>query len=187
MFDVLDPYKKIYILGLAGSGKTYLANKLGKSTDTVFCTDWLMYDKSTISKRIKLTKEEYMTRINSVVINPNWIIEGVHFFHEIAESADLIIFIDPPLYKNIIRLINRYISDSNYRKTYTTLEHFNLIKKSFKYYYSSVNMDLINYPKYKVRNKYLHLLNEYKHKTLRVKSNKEILNTKNLPNLVSFQ
>ena len=162
---------KIYILGLAGSGKTYLANKLSKGNIPRHTTDWLLYDRSNDDKKLKLTYEQYLSRIKNLVEESSWIIEGVHFFHEVADSADLIVFIDPPIYLSCFRILKRYFTDSDYRKVYSFSENLNLIKKSMVNYYSKPEEYLLNYPKYKNRKKYQLKLKDYSNKTRIITSN----------------
>jgi adenylate kinase family enzyme len=169
---------KIYIIGLAGSGKTYLANKLkDKFGYPIYTTDWVLYYEDDSHKKIKLSKEEYLLKIDEILSQDKWVVEGVHYFDKISDEADLILFVDVPLHKNILRMIKRYSTDSDYRKIYSFKSLISLIWKTIVGYYSRPEEDLLYYPKYKNRKKYKKVLEKYKDKVKVIRNTKKYLKT----------
>ncbi len=156
---------KIFIIGLAGSGKTFLANKLKNRLNyPTYTTDWILYEKDTDLKRIKLSEKEYLKNIDKILAQNKWIVEGVHYFEKIALDADLILFLDTPIYKNILGIIRRYLTDKEYRKTYKLRDSLALIHKTVAGYYSTPKEELLYYPKYKGRKKYQKVLEKHRGK-----------------------
>lgn len=162
---------KIFIVGLAGSGKTFLANRLREKYGyPTYTTDWILYYECENHRKIKLAEEEYLKKIREILNQDKWIVEGVHYFEKVASEADLILFIDTPIHKNIFGIMKRYLTDGNYRRIYRFKSSLSLIRKTIIAYYTKPREDLYIYPKYKNREKYKRLLEKYKDKVTIVRS-----------------
>ncbi|MFC7321530.1 AAA family ATPase [Halobacillus campisalis] len=121
----LNP-KKIHIIGSVGSGKTTLAkelsSKLGMPHYELDNVVWIRQSSGDI-RRTEREREEYLNRI---IKSESWVIEGVHneeWVKDCFQTADLIIFLDPPYATRIYRITKRFIKqklrleESNYIPT----------------------------------------------------------------------
>ena len=102
---------KIHIIGVSGSGKTYMANRLAeKSGLPHFDLDDVFWDNSASygTKRAANERDKLLTEI---LDNENWIIEGVFYdwVDKSFENADVIYVLDikPEIYKK--RIIKRFL------------------------------------------------------------------------------
>ncbi len=84
---------KILILGSPGSGKSYYAKKIGEITGfTVVHLDNLYWNKD----KTNITFEELEVKINEVIINDQWIIDGNYriTLEQRLKVADTVIYLD---------------------------------------------------------------------------------------------
>ncbi len=85
---------RIYIIGIMGSGKTTLADKLSKIAKIKH------YSLDDVYHIIKFTKkrspESREKKLNSILFKKKWIVEGVHnkWTENIFKIADLVIWLD---------------------------------------------------------------------------------------------
>jgi len=88
--------KKIYIRGISGSGKTFLAKKLASLLKTkTFDLDEVVFGKKSWDKRVSDTKRD--NAVKRILKRPDWIIEGAYskpWVEPIIKKADIIINID---------------------------------------------------------------------------------------------
>lgn len=113
--------KRIHITGLAGSGKSYLAKKLSVTTTIpVYELDTIFWDNSSDKYTTVQIPEIRDKMLEKYCATEKWIIEGVYYtWCDMAfENADIIIYIDAPLFLCRLRVISRFL----YRK-------FNLKRK----------------------------------------------------------
>ncbi len=106
-------YRKIHIIGGAGSGKTYTARKLAKLTgilcveldDIFWDTSYQGYVKAPVDVRTK--------NLDLALERESWIIEGSYYkwLDRSFELADIVVILDVPLGLRQIRVIWRYIFD----------------------------------------------------------------------------
>lgn len=86
---------KIIVIGICGSGKTYLSNKLQEITNIpVYHLDAIFWNKDKTFDRSRLNK-----RIREIIKTDNWIIDG-HYtktMEERVNACDTIIYLDLPL------------------------------------------------------------------------------------------
>ncbi len=104
--------KKIHILGTSGSGKTFLSKKLSKllkikvyDLDDIF---WLR--KGARKYDIKRNKKERNRLLKEIIKKKKWIIEGCYssWIEDSIKKSDLVIWLDPPFYILVYRLILRF-------------------------------------------------------------------------------
>lgn len=85
---------RIYVIGIMGSGKTTLADKLSNKEKIKH------YSLDDIYHIVKFTKKrspkEREKKLNSILSKKKWIIEGVHnkWTENIFKTADLVIWLD---------------------------------------------------------------------------------------------
>ena len=102
---------KIHIIGVSGSGKTYMANRLAKKNGVLhFDLDDVFWDNSA-SYGTKRAANERDRLLTEILDNENWIIEGVFYdwVDKCFENADVIYVLDikPKIYKR--RIIKRFL------------------------------------------------------------------------------
>lgn len=104
-------FRKIHIIGGPGSGKTYLSKKLELISDlTAFDLDEVFWDQSQNSY-IRATEEARDEKLNSIMSNKQWIIEGVYYkwLDESFRESDLIVILKTPLIKRQWRILKRFV------------------------------------------------------------------------------
>ena len=100
---------KVLIIGIVASGKSTLANRLGKENDIdVYEIDSIVHDDVNSIKRSCKEQTNIIMNINK---KDNWIIEGTlrKNLYFLLDMADKIIYIDIPLRIRKRRIITRYI------------------------------------------------------------------------------
>lgn len=103
---------KIHIIGCSGTGKTYLANALSKKHNiSHYDLDDIFWDNSSSCYGVKRPIEERASLLSDILINDNWIIEGVYYSWcgEIFAKADVIYFLDTPKQVYKWRIVKRFI------------------------------------------------------------------------------
>lgn len=106
--------KKIFIIGIVASGKTTLAERLSEKIDVPWYElDSIVYHK-TESGRYKRTVSEQLEVIMDIDRTGTWIFEGTdrESYRCLFEMADIIIFLDTPLWKRRIRILTRFIKQN---------------------------------------------------------------------------
>lgn len=100
---------RIFITGIAGSGKTSLAHAISDITDIQVlsldtltqASDWEVRDSDTVSQEL-----------SDWLDSDNWIIEGLSLSHTatLAEQADIIVIAAPPSLECVYRVAKRFVS-----------------------------------------------------------------------------
>lgn len=104
-------YRKIHIIGGPGSGKTYSANKLQEKTElTAYNLDHVFWDQSK-NKYIRSSEESRTEKLNKILSNESWIIEGVYYkwLEDSFREADIIIILNPPVLLRQWRIFKRFL------------------------------------------------------------------------------
>jgi adenylate kinase family enzyme len=113
---------KIRIFGDIASGKSTLAKKLGNELGvSVFTTDECVYLKKYAKKRSTSERKKLAEKI---IIQKNWIIEGVHhsdWIRGAAKKSDLIIIFDVWTPKLIYRIIKRTIFEEKQNNKFKSM------------------------------------------------------------------
>lgn len=109
-------YKKILIIGNSCGGKTYLSRNLAKKLGLpVFHVDSIQFDSQLQIKDHRSTNEI----LKIITKNETWIIDGFGPLDQLFErmnQADLIIFIDRPLWLHYFWAIIRSLQNIFYKK-----------------------------------------------------------------------
>lgn len=130
---------KIRIIGSPGSGKTYTSNILSKELN-IKTTDLdnIFWNISLTGNRIKNDYINRESRLNSILLNNSWIIEGVYInpwtFPTFCK-ADYILVIKTNKWIQYYRLFKRFFirKFTNYKPKETLKDFKNLISWSFQY------------------------------------------------------
>jgi|SRR3989344_4310505 len=95
--------QRIHITGNAGSGKTTFGKALSKKLIIdLHGLDQIVWK----SGWVKTPLEERKEKIRNLIDNKKWIIEGVS--GQVFKSAELIIFLDIPLWECILGILKRF-------------------------------------------------------------------------------
>jgi adenylate kinase family enzyme len=134
-------YRKIHIIGSAGSGKTYTSIKLSEIIKAEPKElDELFWDKSDPGYNKTTNPKDRNRQLNKLVKKESWILEGVYFdwVEQSLREADLIIFLESNFILCTIRMIQRYIKRgiglSYYEKKETILGFLQTIKRNWRYH-----------------------------------------------------
>lgn len=161
--------KKIHIIGGGGSGKTYIANRLSKILDIIcYDLDDVFWDNDANTYGIKALEHVRDKKIEEILKNDSWIIEGVYhkWLFESFKNADIIFILRPNIYLQHFRCITRFIK----RKLGI------LPSKKKNTLKSLIKMIVWNhdYNKNKI-NEILEFLKEFNDKTVILKNNNDVL------------
>lgn len=103
---------KIRIIGVSGSGKSYLANILSKKTGIPCCElDNIYWDHSNGDFSQKRNEQERLNMYEQEVNKEQWIMEGVYYdwCKNSFEKADIIYLFDLPSRVYKYRIFKRYL------------------------------------------------------------------------------
>ncbi len=157
---------KVLIFGIVASGKTTLSKRLSlKYNIPCYEGDNIAWDGKG-ETRYKRSDIEQFNEILNIDKRGSWIVEGVYRESQkcLFDMADIIIFLDPPLYIRKVRIVTRFIKQKigvekcNYEPT------FEMLKKMFKWTRDFENK----------RSKYENILLKYEGKLIRIKNEKEL-------------
>lgn len=122
--------KKVLIIGIVASGKTTLAKQLSETLKI----PWYELDRivhhRTETGRYKRTADEQIEVIKDIDSHGVWIFEGTDrpSYRCLFEMADVILFLDTPLWKRRIRILTRFLKQNlgiekcNYKPDITMLK-----------------------------------------------------------------
>lgn len=125
-------FKKVYLIGLPGCGKTTLAKKISKQFGLPHIEfDYLFKEFGDFNGRKyrPLSENEYLPKVDKATKKNAWVVEGGKFVESLLEKADVTFFIDIPVWKSIYRLCKRYFTNIEQQKIYGLKENLRLIKK----------------------------------------------------------
>jgi len=103
----------MHILGPSGSGKSYLARKLGAITRIpVTDLDDLFWDNNLSDYEHRKPPQERDLLLQSILSSDNWIIEGVYYkwLSIPLHTADYVFYLDTLYALQVLRIIRRFIS-----------------------------------------------------------------------------
>lgn len=110
---------RIAIIGLPGSGKSYLARKISKLYKIKHIElDSEVFDFFPGKIRKEKSKVEIDKKLEHFLKQKDWIIEGVFDFKKVLENADVILYLKPNLAKIIYFQWKRRFSDKKRRGQY---------------------------------------------------------------------
>lgn len=129
-------YKKIYIIGPVGSGKTTFSRGLSKK----YNIDYYELDKVSWDDEnghVKRSKKEALNIFNDILKNESWIIEDVgrEKFKRGRDEADIIYYLKLPRLKSYYRVSKRWIKQRMGKERYNNEPTF----KQWLYFISTVN------------------------------------------------
>ncbi len=124
---------KILIVGSVASGKSTLARKLSKDSNIrVYEIDSIVHDDVLNVKRSNLEQQKIINEINK---NKSWILEGTlrSNLYNLLDLADIIIYVDTPVYKRKIRIFNRFIKQKLGIEKCNYKPNINMLKNMYKW------------------------------------------------------
>ncbi|MDF2938725.1 MAG: topology modulation protein [Paenibacillaceae bacterium] len=127
--------KKILIIGIVASGKTTLAKQLS----TFLEIPWYELDNivrpNTASGRLKRTAAEQVQAIMDIDRNASWIFEGTdrESYQCLYQMADVIIFLDTPLWKRKTRILSRFLKQKLGLEKCHYHPDWNMLKMMYKW------------------------------------------------------
>ncbi|MDA3872731.1 MAG: DNA topology modulation protein FlaR [Kiritimatiellae bacterium] len=103
---------KIHILGGPGSGKSYIARRLGERYGIPFLDlDGIFWDPNTMGFSSKADPEARDVALIEFIAQDSWIVEGAYYrwLAPSFQAADWIFVLTPPLWVRQVRIIRRFI------------------------------------------------------------------------------
>ena len=103
---------KIHIIGGSGSGKTTLARRIARQYGLSHCDlDDLQWDNTCDHYGRKRDEQERAALLQSILEQPDWVIEGVYYAWcgQCFRDADRIILLTVPRYRYRYRIIRRFV------------------------------------------------------------------------------
>ena len=113
-------YRKIYIIGAPGSGKSHIARLLSLSLNvSAYELDDLYWDPDADRYGIPTDEVRRTRMLNDILAEPAWIMEGIYhsWTRPCFEQADVIIVLRTNVWIRHWRLIRRYLAHR--RRSYT--------------------------------------------------------------------
>lgn len=122
-------------MGIVASGKTTYAKELSKQKGSPFVElDAVVYQNMD-GLRIKRTPEEQVKIIHEMNAKGSWIAEGVYrpSYHLILDMADIIIWLDPPLWKRRYRILSRHVKQVIGMEECAYVPDFEMLRNMYKW------------------------------------------------------
>ncbi|MDF2885492.1 MAG: topology modulation protein [Clostridiaceae bacterium] len=105
-------FKRIHIIGGPGSGKSYMANLISNQTNIKnYNLDDIFWNNSTNTFGIKADTKVRDMNLQKILLNNQWVIEGVYYGWLSAsfDKADIIIVLKTNVYTRDWRIIKRFL------------------------------------------------------------------------------
>ncbi|MFC5605059.1 hypothetical protein [Sporosarcina koreensis] len=126
---------KIFIMGIVASGKTTYAKELSKQKGFPFVElDAVVYH-NVDGVRVKRLPEEQMQIVHEMNAMGSWIAEGVYrpSYHLLLDMADIIIWLDPPLWKRKFRILSRHVKQVIGMEECAYVPDFQMLRNMYKW------------------------------------------------------
>lgn len=158
--------KKIFIIGIVASGKTTLAKRLSKELNIPWYELDCIVHHETEEGRIKRSPEEQAELIAEIDRKGQWIFEGTdrESYRTLYDMAEVIIFLDPPLWKRRIRILTRFLKQKAGIEKAHYQSDFTMLKMMYKW---TNNFE-------QTRDQFEQKIKKYEEKIIRIKDNEEI-------------
>tara|TARA_Y100000310_G_scaffold231157_1_gene233673 strand:+ start:2610 stop:3143 length:534 start_codon:yes stop_codon:yes gene_type:complete len=124
--------KKIHIIGVSGSGKSWISKKL---SDILKIKHYDLDDIYFERKFDKLREEKNRKKLfNKLIKKDRWIIEGTYsrWIEPSIKKSDLVIWMDSPLHVLFVRIFCRFLGrrkSDNKEKFWWVLQLMNFVRK----------------------------------------------------------
>ena len=132
-YSDIKKYKRIYVTGAPGVGKTTFAERLSESLGIPYFRLDDLAHSSDFSKRFSDTEKK--EGLEKLLKKSSWIIEGVHdtWMEPLYQSAELVLNLDPPKLLSLYRVYKRSRDLIKQGTTHTYKDMAYLLKKALKY------------------------------------------------------
>ncbi|MBP9719417.1 MAG: hypothetical protein KBD46_03025 [Candidatus Levybacteria bacterium] len=167
-------FKKIYIVGGQGSGKTTFAVLLSAKLGIRHIDLDILRQPG--DKKTKRTISERIPYVQELAGKKEWIAEGIYitWVTDLLEQADVLIYLDIPAYVTIPRVIVRYFKRKIRGKDkYGFLNEMSLVKDIFKYHTGIFVKENSNEDRDITKKKTIQTLQKYVSKTVIIKNTKQ--------------
>ena len=166
---------RIYVIGPSGSGKTYLAKIISKHFDIPHTNlDYVFYDHKVAKSRDEVSDEEWKRRLNKLIEEDDWVIEGVNPINEVFEIADQIIFLRLNIIETLVSQWKRYLTDEKQRREHGFINNLKLSRYLIKQHTEEENLLKSDDPKYFRIRKVDRIIKKYSNKTVILNSRNEV-------------
>ncbi|MET1249277.1 DNA topology modulation protein FlaR [Sporolactobacillus sp. STCC-11] len=135
---------KIYIIGSVGSGKTTLARKIAEKKDiTAYELDNVVWERHPDGDRRRASAERNAI-LQDIVKKDSWIIEGAQHADWVLpamQSADQILFLDPPNRVRQYRIVKRFIRQKLHLEKANYRPSLHILRRMFAWNAQFQNQD----------------------------------------------
>ncbi|MBU3107572.1 DNA topology modulation protein FlaR [Clostridium gasigenes] len=103
---------KIHIIGGSDMGKSYVSGKIsGEFNIPHYDLDNIFWDSEAGHYGVKMPTEKRTDKLNSILKNSNWVIEGVYYswLNDSFSTADYIFILNSPVTVYRYRIIKRFL------------------------------------------------------------------------------
>ncbi len=167
--------KRIYVIGPSGSGKTYLAKVISNRFDIPHTNlDYVFFDHKVSKSRDEVDEKEWKRRLNKLIKEDSWVIEGVNPINEVFETADQIIFLRLNIIDTLVSQWKRYLTDEKQRREHGFINNLKLSRYLIKQHIEEENLSKSDDPKYFRIRKVDRILKSYSDKSIVLKSRSEV-------------
>ncbi|TCZ78232.1 DNA topology modulation protein FlaR [Paenibacillus albiflavus] len=158
---------KIHIIGSVGSGKSTLARTLSSRLNIPYYeldnVVWLR----TPNGDVRNSQEVRDATLHTIITSDQWIVEGVHhqWVQASFEKAELIIYLDTPIWSRNYRILKRYVVERLGLKKGNYKQSLSMLKRMYQWNYQ-----------YDVRSKpeIMRLLQPFQEKLFILQDNRDI-------------
>lgn len=159
---------KIRIVGSVGSGKTTLARKLAQQKGiALYPLDEVVWTRCSDGEDIRNSDEQRDAKLEEILNQPNWIIEGAHLGWSMKtfEEAEQIIFLHPRLPVRLFRISRRFYRQKRGTEHASYTPTWRMYGRMFKWTYQYETI---------FKNQVREIVKNVPHKAIEIREGKEV-------------
>lgn len=166
--------RRIDILGPSASGKTQIAEELSLQTGIEhYSTDRLLFETNPLGKMVRVTDDEFNSKVKEIIGKDSWILEGKFVSPEVIEIAELVIWVHDDLFTCLANQWTRYIKDPEQRMIYGLENNLSLTLNILRQHTGFYSREKLQSPRVYVYEKVEKLLKRHKEKVYKVYSSED--------------